>query len=150
MKHIINIRRIDNKTNRTFAWLVQVQRNNHIVMKMFTDAVYGGKPKALQAAICYREQLLAEVNPFEHQLWRRAILRRNNTSGISGVSRHDKIVNPKTGSRRVFWLAFWVNEHGATRQRKFSVMLYGELEAKQLAIAERERQLRRVCAAKCA
>jgi hypothetical protein len=50
----------------------------------------------------------------------------------------------------VFWLASWVNEHGATRQRKFSVMLYGELEAKQLAIAERERQLRRVCAAKCA
>ena len=102
MKHIINIRRIDNKTNRTFAWLVQVQRNNDIVMKMFTDAVYGGKRKALQAASCYREQLLAEVNPFEHQLWRRAILRRNNTSGISGVSRHDIIANPKTGRRQVF------------------------------------------------
>jgi hypothetical protein len=59
---------------------------------------------------------------------------------------YDKIVNPKTSRRQVFWLA----SYGATRQRKFSVMLYGELEAKQLAIAERERQLKRVCAAKCA
>jgi hypothetical protein len=148
MKCPINIRRIDNKTNRTFAWLVCVQRNNHIVTKMFTDTVYGGKRKALQATICYRDQLLAEVSSFEHQLWLRTILRRNNTSGIPGVSRHDKIVNPNTGSRRVFWLASWINEHGATRQRKFSVMLYGELQAKQLAIAERERQLKRVCAAK--
>jgi hypothetical protein len=63
MKHIINIRRIDNETNRTFAWLAQVQRNNHIVMKMFTNAVYGGKRKALQAAICYREQLPRRGKP---------------------------------------------------------------------------------------
>jgi hypothetical protein len=150
MKQFINIHRIDNTSNRTFAWLVQVQRNKRVATKMFTDAVYGGKNNALQAAITYRDQLIAEVSPLEYQLWKRTILRRNNTSGIPGVSRHDKIVNPNTGARQVFWLASWVNEDGLTRQRKFSVLRYGELQAKQLAITERDRQLKRVCAAKCA
>ena len=108
------------------------------------------KAKPAQAAICYRDQLLAEANPSSTNCGVELSCVVTTPSGISGVSRHDKIVNPKTGRRQVFWLASWVNEHGATRQRKFSVMLYGELEAKQLAIAERERQLKRVCAAKCA
>jgi hypothetical protein len=149
MKHLTNIHRIDNPNNRTFAWLVRVQRNNLAVTKMFTDAVYGSKQDAMQAAIDFRDEILSEANPFEHQLWRRTILRRNNTSGIPGVSRHDQIANPNTGRRRVFWLASWVNEDGFTRQRKFSVLMHGELGAKRLAVAERERQLKRVIAAKC-
>lgn len=146
MKHLRNIRRIDNETNRTFAWLVQVQRNSRITIKMFTDGVYGGKRKALQAAISFRAELLAAAPEYEHQIRRRSILRRNNTSGISGVARYDKIDNPRTGHRVVFWLASWIDEHAASRKRKFSVLRYGERKAKQLAIAERERQLKRVCA----
>ena len=46
----------------------------------------------------------------------------------------------------MYWIAAWTDEHGATRQRKFSVARYGEEEAKRLAIAEREYQLKRVCA----
>ena len=150
MKHRRNIRRIDNEVNRTHAWLVQVQRNNGIAIKMFSDGVYGGKHKALQAAISFHTQLLAAVPEYEYQIRLRSILRRNNTSGIPGVARYDKIDNPNTGHRVVFWLAFWVDEHGASRKRKFSVLLYGERKAKQLAVAERERQLKRVCAIKSA
>lgn len=54
--------------------------------------------------------------------------------------------NPNTGSVRAFWLASWINEHGASCKRKFSVARYGEQEAKLLAVAERDYQLRRVCA----
>ena len=150
MKHLRNIHRIDNAANRTWAWLVQVQRNNQIVVKMFSDSVHGGKRKALQVAISYRAQLLADASFYEYQIWRRSILRRNNTSGIPGVARYDKIANPNTGRREVFWLASWVDEYGASRKRKFSVLRHGERKAKQLAIAERERQLKRVCTAKCA
>ena len=148
MKHLVNIYRIDNPTNRTFAWMVRVQRNHQAVTKMFSDGVYGSKEKALQAAIDYRDQLRSEPDLIGYQLWRRTILRRNNTSGIPGVSRHEVVTNPNTGNRRIFWLASWVNENGNTRQRKFSVLLYGEQGAKRLAIAERERQLRLVVAAK--
>lgn len=143
-----NIQRIDNETNRTHAWLVHVQRGNRIVMKMFTDSVFGGKRKALQAATTFHAQLLAEVPEYEYQVWIRTRLRRNNTSGIPGVSRHDRIDNPNTGRRVVFWLASWTDEHGTGRKRKFSVLRHGEREAKRLAIAERERQLKRVCAIK--
>ena len=150
MKPRRNIRRIDNETNRTHAWFVQVQRNSRIVKKMFSDGVYGGKRKALQAAIRFHAQLLATVPAYAYQIGRRSILRRNNTSGIPGVGRYDVIDNPHTGRRVVFWLAFWDDEQGIRRSRKFSVLRYGERKAKQLAVAERKRQLKRVCAAKCA
>ena len=109
--------------------------------------MYGGRPKALLAAVSFRNQLLAKAH-HEYQIWRRSIPRRNNRSGITGVGRYDTIANPRTGRREIFWLAYWVNEDGSSGKRKFSVSAYGESKAKQLAIAERERQLRRVCAIK--
>ena len=118
---------------------------------MFSDGVYGGKRKSLQAAIAFRTQVLAEMaSHYEHQVWRRSVLRRNNTSAIPGVARYENIANPNTGRRVMFWLASWIDEHGASRKRKFSVLRYGERKAKQLATAERERQLKQVCAAKSA
>ena len=149
MKRLRNISRIDNETNRTHAWLVTVQRNSNIARKMFSDGVYGGKRKALQAAISFHAQLLAGVPQYEYQIRLRSIIRRNNTSGIPGVSRHEQIDNPNTGRRVVFWLASWIDEQGVGRKRKFSVLLYGERKAKQLAVVERERRLKEVCAAKC-
>ena len=71
MKHLRNIRRIDNEINRTHAWLVQVQRGNRNVIKMFSDSVFGGKHKALQAATTFHTQLLAEVPDYEYQVWLR-------------------------------------------------------------------------------
>ena len=150
MKRLRNIRRIDNAQKRTWAWLVQVQRNCEIDIKMFSDGVYGGKRKALLAAIAFRDQLLAKESFYDYQIWRRSILRRNNTSGIPGVARYEKIANPATGRRDIFWLASWVDEYGASRKRKFSVLRYGERKAKQLAIAAREQQLKSTCVAKCA
>ena len=148
MKRHLNIRRFDSEANSTFAWLVQVQRNHQISIKLFSDSIYGGKRKALQAAIEFRALLWADAS-YEHKIWRRSILRRNNKSGFTGVGRYDTVANKNTGTRQVFWLASWVDEHGASRKRKFSVLRYGERKAKQLAIAERERRLKEVCAAKC-
>lgn len=148
MKRYRNITRIDDETTRTHAWRVTLQRCNQIVIKPFSDGVYGGKRKALTAAVAYRDELLRQQSPKDHQVWVRTRLRRNNRSGIPGVARYDPIDNPKTGRRAVFWLAFWVNEHGASCKRKFYVSRYGERQAKRLAIEERERQLNLVCARK--
>jgi hypothetical protein len=141
-----NITRIDTEANRTHAWRVTLQRMNRIEMKSFSDGVFGGKRKALRAAIEYRDSLLAEHAVDKHRVWVRTRLRKNNTSGIPGVARYEVLANPNTGRRAAFWLAFWVDEHGASRKRKFCVTLRGERQAKRLAIAERERQLSRVCA----
>ena len=76
-------------------------------------------------------------------------MRRNNTSGIPGVGRYERILNQKTKNIATFWVAFWDDEYGVRRQRKYSVSKYGEREAKILAIAERKKRLKEVCAAKC-
>lgn len=145
MKPPRNIMRIDHAASHTYGWRVTLQRRGEIVVSLFSDGVYGGKRNALKAAIARRNTLLNQHSPVEHQLWVRTRLRRNNTSGIPGVGRYDVLDNRETGHRRIFWLASWINEHGASRKRKFSVLLYGERQAKRLAIAERERQLLRVC-----
>jgi hypothetical protein len=150
MKPPRNVMRIDNETTRTHGWRVTFQRKGEIIVSLFSDSIYGGKQAALSAAVECRNTLVAQHSALAHQLWVRTRLRRNNTSGIPGVGRYEVIGNRNTGRRDVFWLASWINEHGASRKRKFSVSRYGERHAKRLAIAERERQLHRVCAIKSA
>jgi len=148
MKKHRNIRRIDNDLNRTYAWVVQVQRDYKKTVKMFTDNRYGGKRKALNAAIEFRDQLISSDTHHYH-LKKRNVVRRNNSSGVAGVGRYEAIDNPNTNHRRVFWLAMWDDEYGVRRQKRFSVLLYGEDKAKKLAIAERKKKLKEVCFAKC-
>ena len=145
-----NITRIDHEASHTHAWRTTLQRWNGITVKTFSDSVHSGKRNALKAALEYRNALLLQHSPFTHQVWVRSRLRRNNTSGIPGVARYEVVANPKTGRLQVYWMAFWVNELGASRKRKFFISRYGERQAKRLAIAERTRQLNHVCAIKCA
>ncbi|THJ21576.1 MAG: AP2 domain-containing protein [Nitrospira sp. CG24E] len=150
MKPPRNIIRIDHDRSRTYGWRVTLQRKGEIVAKTFSDGVYGGKRKALNVAVDCRSMLLSQHSTLDHQLWVRTRLRRNNTSGIPGVGRYEVLANPNTGRRSTFWLASWVNEHGASRKRKFYVSHYGERQAKRLAVIERKSQLKRVCTIKSA
>lgn len=143
-----HIERLDIEAKHLNAWRVLVSRNNITKTKRFTDADYGGRDESLQAAIRYRDEYLAKIDQFAHQIWLRSYVRRNNTSGIPGVARRDVMANRNPNNRMVYWVASWTDEHGDNRSRKYSVSRYGEQEAKQLAIAERERQLERVCIAK--
>jgi hypothetical protein len=145
-----NITRIDHEASRTYAWRTTLQRWNGITVKTFSDSVHHGKRNALKAALEYRNTLLLRHSPFKHHVWLRTRVRKNNTSGIPGVGRYEVVANSKTGRRQVFWLAFWVDERGVRRQRKFFISIYGERRAKHLAMAERKRQLNCVGAIKCA
>lgn len=145
-----NISRIDHEASRTYAWRTTLQRWNGITVKTFSDSVHHGKRNALKAALEYRNTLLLRHSPFKHHVWLRTRLRKNNTSGIPGVGRYEVVADSKTGRRQVFWLAFWVDESGVRRQRKYFISIYGERRAKRLAMAERKRQLNRVGAIKCA
>jgi hypothetical protein len=140
-----NICRIDSSEKHTHAWRVTFQRKGKIALQHFSDGVYGGKKRALDAAFAFRNQLLTDYSDFEHLVWVRTRLRKNNTSGIPGVGRYESITNVRTGHRDVYWLACWTDEHGLRHRRKFRVSRYGERQAKRLAIAERKRQLLQIC-----
>jgi hypothetical protein len=146
MKLPRNITRIDRASNGDYGWVVTLQRKGAVIVKRFSDGIHGGKRKALKEAVEYRDSFLARDKPFDYQIWLRTRLRKNNKSGIPGVHRYEVRDNPDSENIRVYWIAAWTDEHGATRQRKFSVTRYGEEEAKLLAIAERDYQLRRVVA----
>ncbi|TAN52416.1 MAG: AP2 domain-containing protein [Methylococcaceae bacterium] len=137
-QYLHNIRRMDDESRKTNAWLVQVQRKNRIIVKMFSDSVFGGKENALSAALKYRDALIVAASPARHNQWFRNIVRRNNTSGIPGVGRYKK----PDGAVR--WVAYWNDENGARKSRAFPVKTYGEDRAKQMAIEEREQQLKRL------
>ena len=143
LHHIV---RYDDKTRHVYAWQVFVMRNKQKKSKFFTDSVYGGKEKSMKAAIRYRDELLKKTDIYALLIGYRKQLRSTNQSGIAGVSRHETIDKRRTNSRRVDWIASWVNEFGVRYRRSFSIKLYGEAEARQMAIDERERQLKIVCA----
>ena len=151
-KALRNIRRMDDASRSTHAWLVQVQRHNQVAIKLFSDSVWGGKRKALAAARAWRDEHKQPVAEQAHALWRRNRLRSNNRSGLVGVARYERTAEAngrKTGGV-AFWLAAWVDEHGASRKRKFSVKRWGERGAKQKAIEARKQGVDDAEAAKAA
>lgn len=138
-KHIY---RIDHDISHTHSWYVTIQRRGRICHRHFTDSVYGGKRKALDAAKAYRDSLIAKLQPLTRQEVCR-IKKKNNHSGVSGVTRIDTLEN--TGRRRLrrrYWLAQWPIENGKAQMRKFSIKLYGERGARQRAILARQAALK--------
>jgi hypothetical protein len=134
------IRRIDHEPSRTHSWLVTLQRRKRIYHRHFSDGRYGGKRKALAAAQTYRATLIAELPALSRQE-RCSIRRKNNRSGISGVSRHELAGHTPRSPRRAYWIAQWPIGRQKAKMRKFSVKRYGEEGAFRRAVAARRRAL---------
>lgn len=141
MKHIY---RIDHEKSRTHSWLVTVQRRGRIYHRHFTDSVYGGKRQALTAARIYRDGLVASLVPLTRPECCR-IRKKNNRSGVSGVTRIDLMETSRGRSyRRRYWLAQWPIGNGKARKKKFSITRYGERGAFQRALRARRQALNRL------
>jgi hypothetical protein len=61
------IYRVDHEVSRTHSWLVTIQRRGRIYHRHFSDRVYGGKRKALEAAGAYRDRLASELTSLTRQ-----------------------------------------------------------------------------------
>jgi hypothetical protein len=136
--------RIDREASNTHAWRMEIQWRCRIYSRNFSDQRHGGKRKALQAAVAYRDIIIATHAPLtraEHC----AIRKKNNRSGVSGVTRLEimdrRCKNPvRTG----YWLAKWPFDGGRFKQCLFSIQKYGERGAYFLAVRAREEALRQL------
>ena len=134
------ITRIDNDKARTHSWVVTISRKGKKHFKSFSDARHGNKNKALAAAKEYRDEILSRYSPQTLKEYC-SIVKRNNRSGISGVSRYAQKEPDNDGNLRWYWVASWSPEPGKTKKVKFSVKKYGEEEAFRKAVQAREQAL---------
>jgi hypothetical protein len=131
------ITRVDHERSRTHAWRVTIQRQGKVHVGHFSDGVFGGKRKALAAAKEYRDGLLAKFPPLTRKEYC-SILRRNNRSGLAGVSYHAEVIETERGPvERRFWIARLPLEPWRTKLVKFSVAKYGAEEAFRRAVKAR-------------
>ena len=136
-----SIYRLDLPGKRMDGWHVNITRNRRVFQKYFSNLAHGGEQGALKAAIRYRDRIERKHAPLTRAAYA-AIVRKNNTSGVPGVSRSPASAR---GTRRGHWGAAWVPESGGrTKSAKFSVARHGERRAFELAVAARARGLEAV------
>ena len=115
-----------------YAWKLDIQRSGKSHIHLFGFAEYGGEAPALEAARNMRHQLVLNMpQPFGYASRQR--LMPHNTSGHPGVYRVQS-------SKICYWRAT-TRIHGYNLSKSFRIDLYGEDEAKRLALQEREQQL---------
>ncbi|MBO9649603.1 MAG: AP2 domain-containing protein [Variovorax sp.] len=119
------------------AWAVRLSRKGKTLYKQFCFSLYGGEQAALVRAQVWRDEIV-RAHPLMPRSQMAAIVRRNNTSGIAGVSCR---LGPDGEPR--CWTARTLIAANTELRASFSVTRYGA-QAKQLAIAEREKQLKQL------
>ncbi|MFJ7883905.1 AP2 domain-containing protein [Pseudomonas sp. NPDC096917] len=123
---------IKDKNGRPCAWKVDIQRSGKVHMHVFDFAEYGGEIAALEAAETLRNQLVLKM-PLSFTYENRQRLMPHNTSGHAGVYR--------VKSNQIDYWRATTRIHGYNLSKSFRVDRYGDEEAKQMALLERERQL---------
>lgn len=137
-----NIQRMDYPPsgNRRLSkgWWVRVMRNNETFSRFFNDNKYGGKDKALEKAMKYRDKILEEKQGLVGSGYYSSKSQRNK-SGIVGVHKtKNKTIKKGKPYTYDFWVAHWVDPNGKKVSRMFSISKYGEAEALRLALKTRE------------
>jgi hypothetical protein len=126
---MLNIRRVDHDASSSHCWRVTVQRRKRIFVRDFSDGRHGGRRPAFQAAQLYRDKLVKAYPPLSMAAYC-AIRKKNNRSGISGLTRVDTWEMYKGRRfRRLYWDAQWPIGFGKAQHKKFSITKYGEDEA---------------------
>nr|WP_267884648.1 AP2/ERF family transcription factor [Paracidovorax citrulli] len=115
------------------AWRVSIRRRGSTVERIFSVKAFGNLKKALRAAIAFRDEVNQIFPPLTKQE-AHAIRRSTNTSGVPGVYR----------TKMDEWKASIRFEDGKCKTRQFSVRVYGEDGARQLAIDARVELLKQV------
>ena len=139
---MLNIRRVDHAASHTHCWRVTVQRRKRIFVRDFSDGRHASQQHALQAAQSYRDKLVKAYPPLNKAAYC-AIRKKNNRSGISGLTRVDTWQMYKGRRfRRLYWDAQWPIGNGKAQHKKFSITKYGEHGAYRRAFTARKTALK--------
>lgn len=124
------ISRIDQPSRNTFGWYVRVMFNGDTRCKFFSDKASGSKPKALEAAIKYRDQAEKELGRPRTDRQVMAGSGKNET-GISGVNIEKRVVKTKDGEKQVnkYYIVSWSPWPGKKCREFVSIEKYGERRA---------------------
>jgi hypothetical protein len=117
------------------GWVVCATRRNKRFRRYFSDHP-NGQRKALQAARAYREKLLSRLPPPK----KIRITDKRNLTGVIGVFRQE--YRRRSGRWFVRYIAEWPKSDGRRGSASFSVNLYGEEDAFELAVYCRRKGLR--------
>lgn len=131
-----NIKRIDQ--NHTHCWLVQRVYNKELHSQTFTDAMYGGKAKALREAKQYRDNLEKTIAPFGSKVSSTGHAKvnriRRTAKGPNKNNRRSTMCGVSYQPASDSWKSQYLLDMNATPIRKsFSVQKYGDEEAERLA-----------------
>ena len=123
---------IKDQEGRPYAWKIDIQRAGKVHVHHFAFDQYGGEIPALEAAENLRNQLVLKM-PQSFTYEDRQRLMPHNTSGHPGVYR--------VQSNQIDYWRATTRIHGYNLSKSFRIDKYGDDQAKQLALEERERQL---------
>ena len=122
-------------TSGTWYWAVNFSRFGVPYAKRFYEPMYGGSKKARQAAIAWRDEMLAQIKPMTVVEFSQKV-RSNNTSGVPGVTFHKTARQPEG-----IWQAGLTLSSGKRLRKSFSVLLHGERKAYEMAVQARQAML---------
>ena len=137
-----NVSRIDQPEKNNHGWYVRVRIAGELRSKFFSDRVYKGRPKALRAAVAFRDEVLAGAGRTPSG---RSVMppTARNKSGIVGVAPFTRTrADGRPGSS--YWIATWNPQPGKVSRKFFSVDKLGERGALLAACAfrrDREREI---------
>ena len=116
-KKIKNITRLDYQ--KTHGWWVRIKRYPDSFSKLFSDGVWGGKDKALEAALEWRDQKLAEA-PLRTERFNE-LSSKGFKTGVPGLS----LSYEKGKKRPLPHLQVSIQRHGTRIGRRFSIKKWG-------------------------
>lgn len=130
--------RITNSPNHKPGWQVKVRRQYKQHHRYFTDAEHGGERASLRAAMAHRDKVAKKMPPMTRRQ-QATILKKTNTSGIVGVHRRIKPVTRRGKQwNYAVWTATGSPQPYMRKAKDFYVRVWGEREAKRLAIEQRK------------
>lgn len=132
--HYKGISRLDSA--RAVGWFVRVSWHGEHVRKFFSDGVNGGKRKALQAALAFRDRTEKTLGKPRTDRNITGIARRSNT-GLTGIRKIMKDGQPS-------YDVSWSPEPGRLQRTSISITKHGNARALAMAKklrADKERQI---------
>lgn len=142
MKHKY-ISRVDSVKSKMYGYLIRLYHGKGVLyQKWVSDNMYGGKEKALEAALEIRDSKISELNYYpgnglSNREWKPVALNRKpqSNTGHTGVYESREYKRKKDGTVKVcrYIAASYVESRGKSKTKKFYI---GKKRSREQAIKE--------------